>query len=63
MRGPMPVGQVMVTPRSRLAEWDRVWGAVPFCPGLIPSPAGMRHCIPGAGLCTHRDSEDGRAGP
>ena len=40
MRAQMPGGQVLFTPQVQAAWWDRVGGAVPFCPGLTPALQG-----------------------
>ena len=62
MRGQIPTGQVMFKVKAGWVGWGV--GGCELLPRVYPkSPAGMGHCIPGAGLCTHRSTSDlGAAG-
>lgn len=62
MRGQIPSGQVMFKVKAGWVGWGV--GGCELLPRVYPkSPAGMGHCVPGAGLCTHRSTSDlGAAG-
>ena len=62
MRGQIPSGQVMFKVKAGWVGWGV--GGCELLPRVYPkSPAGMGHCIPGAGLCTHKSVSDlGAAG-
>ena len=62
--GPMSNRQVMFTPQVKPGWVGRgVRGLHPSAQALSRALQGMGHCVPGAGLCTHRSVSDlGAAG-